>query len=151
MPSDNIHLYFAYGMNMDEARMHGRCPGATLIGPAVLPHHRFIINLRGVATVVPEVGASVYGLLWRLTANDIAELDRFEGVASGYYRRAVKDVTTSDHSCVHVDIYVADDATPGEPRAGYLERILAAADRWQFPAVYMEVLSKCRVTDGQVT
>ena len=48
---------------------------------------RLIINHRGVATLVPEPGARVPGLIWRLTPACEAALDRHEGVAKGVYRK----------------------------------------------------------------
>lgn len=47
-----MRCYFAYGSNMDVRQMGQRCPGATLLWTATLGGYRFIINRRGVATVI---------------------------------------------------------------------------------------------------
>src|SRR4051794_9122870 len=60
-------IYFAYGSNMIASQMARRCPGARLIGPALIRDYRFRINRRGVATVLPETAAIVRGALWSLT------------------------------------------------------------------------------------
>ena len=38
-------LYFAYGSNMNPARMAKRCPGAITLGRAKLPHYRLAERL----------------------------------------------------------------------------------------------------------
>jgi hypothetical protein len=63
-------LYFAYGSNMDLAQMSNRCERAATVSAAKLPSHRFIINSRGVATIVPDPSSTVQGLLWRITKAD---------------------------------------------------------------------------------
>ena len=56
-------LYFAYGSNMDQEQMRQRCPEAAFVGTASLPGYMFIINERGVATVIPKADASVPGVV----------------------------------------------------------------------------------------
>jgi hypothetical protein len=48
-----------------------------------LPGWRFVINRRGVATLLPEPGACAAGLVWHLTTACEAALDKYEGVAGG--------------------------------------------------------------------
>ena len=146
--SSSRQPYFAYGLNMDEIQLAGRCPEALLLGPATLPEHRFIINRRGVATVVPATGAMAYGLLWDLTGKNLEKLDRFEGVPSGHYTRELANVLTQNGAIVRATIYVASDATPGKPRSGYLEQIIMAAREHGFPSHYLEVLEACRMIGG---
>jgi hypothetical protein len=47
-----------------------------------------------------------------------------------------------------VAIYIAAGAAPGEPRPRYLERIIEAARKHEFPIEYLEVLEACRTTGG---
>ena len=54
--------YFAYGLNMHRAEMAQRCPGAVLQGIARLDRHEFLINARGVATIV-QARSFVFGVL----------------------------------------------------------------------------------------
>src|SRR6266481_7272980 len=118
-------LYFAYGLNMHRAEMAERCPNAVLQGIARLDRHEFLINARGVATVVPA-RSFVYGVLWTVSASDETRLDRFEGVEFGFYRK--RGVTVrSEAGQVQAFAYVAWNSVPGRPRAGYLESILEAA------------------------
>ena len=138
--------YFAYGANMEQPRMAGRCPSAVIVNPAVLRDQRFQIGRHGYATVVPEPGAQVHGVLWMLTDADERELDRYEGVAEGLYAKARHRVhvqlggVSGAIDAVEALVYVAQDAARGRPRPGYLERIIACAERHGLPARYVAEL-----------
>lgn len=132
--------YFAYGSNMDRDQMRVRCPGAELIGPARLDGYRYLVNQRGVATVVPLEGSRVHGLVWELDDHHEAELDRYEGVAGGFYRRERLVVTAAHRDAVDALVYVAADESPGAARPDYQELIVAAAEREGLPAPYLAEL-----------
>ena len=128
--------YFAYGSNMDVQQMAVRCPDAVVVGTACLPGHRFLINTHGVATVVPSQGESIHGVLWEISKADEASLDRYEGVAAGFYRKVITRVWLDDGNAADALIYIATDETPGAPRAGYMERVVAAAKSHRLSAKY---------------
>lgn len=132
--------YFAYGSNMDEEQMYRRCVSPGLVGLATLPGWRFRINSRGVATVVPEDGSTVYGVLWLIDESDEASLDRYEGVDAGYYVKRTETVYGEGEVAREALLYVATDDEPGSPWPGYLEWIVAAARRHGLPARYIEEL-----------
>lgn len=132
--------YFAYGMNMDTGAMARRCATPEIVCVARLEGHRFVINTRGVATVVEDPGATVHGVLWELCEDDLAALDRFEGVATGNYRRVPAEVVRTTGEVEEAIIYVASDASPGPPRSGYLEAVVDAATVHGFPADYLTAL-----------
>lgn len=87
LPSPPTTLYFAYGSNLSLTQMSHRCPSSPHNGVAALHHHRWIINARGYANVVPSPGDVVYGLTYALTAEDEARLDVDEGVPWAYEKR----------------------------------------------------------------
>lgn len=118
--------YFAYGSNMDAEQMARRCPEATALGVAILDGWDVAINDRGVATIVPDPAALVEGVLWRVTETCLRALDRYEGVASGLYRRE-QLALHGEGGLLEATVYVATSSEPGGPRAGYLESILAGA------------------------
>ncbi len=134
-------LYFAYGSNMVEPQMTERCPGARLIGPGTLRGYRFLINSHGYATIQPAPSAAVHGLLWRLTPADEASLDRYEGVRPGLYRKVEMEIGTPGAPPVRAFLYVGTDSVPGAPRPGYLDAILAAAERHGLPEPYRRELA----------
>ena len=100
--------YFAYGSNMDTARMLARCPGARPVGAATLPGFRLVERLY--ADVEPSAGCEAKGLLWSVTEADLASLDRHEGVAGGVYERLVVPVTL-DGQTVGAYCYLMTEAT----------------------------------------
>ena len=133
-------LYFAYGSNMDLAQMGNRCERAATVGTAELPSHRFIINSRGVATVVPDPVSTVQGLLWRINKTDERSLDHYEGVTQGLYKKTFLKVTLPSGRKIRALFYVATDRTPGEPRPGYMEKIVSAAQECGLPDSYVDQL-----------
>lgn len=136
-------LYFAYGSNMDKCQMEDRCPTAKLIGKARLAGYKFIINNRGVASVIENDGSYVEGLLWSVFSEDEAKLDRYEGVEFDYYRKrevTVESMSTGAGRAAMV--YIASEDTPGLPRSGYLEKIIKAANKFEFDANYRTELAE---------
>ena len=134
-----IH-YFAYGSNMDETQMCQRCSaGATIIGKTKLPNHRFIINSRGVATVTPQPKSEVHGIVWEITNACEKSLDDCEGVKYGTYTKEMMPVEIANKSTSAL-VYIAKDNTHGSARSGYMEMIIAAAEKHRFPDKYIEEL-----------
>lgn len=69
--------YFSYGMNTNLGSMKMRCPNARSLGAAVLPHYAF--EFKSFATVIPNMGNEVEGVLWEITDECEKSLDRLEG------------------------------------------------------------------------
>ncbi len=134
-------LHFAYGSNMDCGLMRRRCPGARLVGGAVLPNHRFIITKDGYASVVAARGAQVHGLLWRLTPRDLAALNAYENIDAGLYRAASLAVRAGGRA-VRALVYLGRSGVPGRPRLGYMELVAAAAREAGLPADYVASLER---------
>lgn len=132
--------YFAYGSNLDASQMAHRCPGSTCLGRAVLEGYEFVIMSRGYATIVPQPGARVHGLLWTLTPADEASLDRYESVALDHYRKETVTVRAENNDLLPVLTYIARETDSGAPRSGYLERIVRAAEVCGLPDAYITEL-----------
>ena len=130
-------LYFAYGSNMDAVAMAKRCPRSLAIGPARLMRHRLAIMREGWLTAVRDPRATVHGVLWNLALSDMPALDRYEGVASGLYSKALQAVAT-ETAPKRALIYFGANAGPGHPPPGYIEAIVAAARQWGLPLVALE-------------
>jgi gamma-glutamylcyclotransferase len=120
--------YFAYGSNMSTAQMSKRCPNAIKIGVATLTGYKFMINEKGYAAVIEKKDALVIGILWTLSSQDRATLDRWEGahLENGNYYPKHFTVAT-DNAAVDALVYIARNTTVGRPKAGYLELIVDAA------------------------
>ena len=137
MPAVNTCRYFAYGSNMDRTQMHHRCPGAAVVGTARLREHRFLINRRGVASVVPAAARDVYGVLWDITQPHERALDNYEGIAAGWYYKTVVEVESTAGDTQSAMIYIACDQVEGLPRHGYMQKIVAAAEDFSLPEAYV--------------
>ncbi len=62
--------YFAYGSNMNLEQMKYRCPAAEVVemsGLKIIGWHSGEAPGNGVATVLPEKGSCVEGVLWKIT------------------------------------------------------------------------------------
>ena len=93
---NTMFLYFAYGSNMNPARMSKRCPGAIDLGGATLYHHRVAERLYADIDFVE--GAETEGVLYVITEEHLRKLDRYEGYPS-VYRRIWVDVEFED--CIY--------------------------------------------------
>jgi gamma-glutamylcyclotransferase (GGCT)/AIG2-like uncharacterized protein YtfP len=128
---------FAYGANIIAADMAQRCPAAREVQTAALPGWRFAIMENGYATLLPDARSRVVGVLWSITPRCERDLDDFEGVDRGLYRREVLTIEGTPAL-----VYLASSTSPGRPRTGYLEPIIAAAQARAFPADYLEELRR---------
>ncbi|KAF9777237.1 hypothetical protein IL306_004485 [Fusarium sp. DS 682] len=72
--------------------MASRCPESYYVGRAILLDHRWQINTRGFANVIPCSGYTVHGLVYQVSVDDEARLDRNEGVHSGAYTKSYHSV-----------------------------------------------------------
>lgn len=70
-------FYFAYGSNMNPNRMQDRIPGARLIGPGVL--RGWSVRERLYADIDRSRKGQVDGVIYCITADELAVLDRYEG------------------------------------------------------------------------
>jgi hypothetical protein len=122
---------------MDRDQMKRRCPKAEALIIYKLKDYKFIINGRGVATVVPYRGSSVEGVLWGLSSECKEALDRSEGVSKGFY----KDEFIPIFKGLNALIYIAADDFPGRPRENYLEGIIKTANTLYFSKSYIDYLN----------
>lgn len=71
------HLYIAYGSNINLEQMAYRCPHSRVVGTSEIKD--FELEFRGVATIVPNKGATVPVLIWELDERDLPTLNKYEG------------------------------------------------------------------------
>ena len=131
------HDYFAYGSNLNLRQMRRRCPDSQRIDKVILRGYRLVFPRRdihwrgGVAGIAPDVGLHVEGALYRTSDNDLAALDRYEGVCEGEYIRANVVVEMSDHSNRAALTYLAVAEVESEsvfaPSDRYLDAIIQGA------------------------
>lgn len=85
--------YFAYGSNMNLDQMAYRCPAASVVEKVKLEGYRLTFCGRGkgcgVATILPEEGSRVEGVLWKITPECEKSLDFYEGYPHLYGKETV--------------------------------------------------------------
>src|SRR5262249_41128153 len=100
-----------------------------------------IITTDGYASIVPQSGGIVHGVVWRLTPRDVAALNAYESLDSGLYTMTTLPVRTEGRQ-VAAMAYVARSRNDGRPRAGYVDVIVSAARDWGFPDTYVQSLAR---------
>jgi cation transport regulator ChaC len=145
--------YFAYGSNMDAARLFADrlAPAGVAVGERIagrLDGWRLAFNKRartpvgsGAGNIVPTGGASVFGTLNRLSEAGFTVLDGYEGVAGGHYERRTLatvrlDTGESVEAITYVALLTAEDL---KPTRAYLAHLLAGKDL--LPADYVRRLA----------
>lgn len=127
-------FYFAYGSNADPERFRSRVGAWVSRRPAWLRDHRlrFSANVQseggGGAVVDPVDGDVVAGVLYEITEEQMAAMDREEfdpsRNATNAGRREQTIVMTEDASVVAQLYTVVDDGRSQTPSARYLQFIL---------------------------
>ena len=138
-------LYAAYGSNMDPAQMLLRCPHSPQRGTGWLEGWRLTFGGEDIgwdgalATVVEEPGSRVFVVLYDMFENDEKELDNWDGVTLGYYRKAKVRVETLDGD-VLAWLYVLNFYEGGLPSARNIGILADSAERAGAPADYVSAL-----------
>lgn len=153
LPEEANLYYFAYGSNMSQVQMRKRTQGEFVcigyIAGFSLRFHKFGDDGHGKADAF-ETGINsdmVWGVLYKVSSNDIASLDNREGVATGHYKRAKIKITipegTSHGLGSETDAFVylamPSKIAPGlRPSPDYLGLVLSGAREHHLPAAYVE-------------
>jgi gamma-glutamylcyclotransferase len=132
-------LVFAYGSNLDARQMRARCASARIEARAVLPNHALAFGGfsrrwgGAVASVVPEPGGRVEGLLYLIAPSDLCQLDRHEGTPFTY-ERISKLVTDERGRRRRAQLYRQSAANfdPWLPQPDYFRVLLLAYERLGF-------------------
>ena len=138
-------LYFAYGSNMEPRRMKRRAPRSRPLGPARLPGYRldftrYSTNFHGgVADVVPDAEAEVWGVLYEVEESDLERLDEHEGVPVAYRRGAVS-VIDDDGREREAVVYLANRTGRFTPRKEYMDFLLRGAREQGLPQEWLRHL-----------
>ena len=132
-------LHFSYGANMSRAIMRRHARDAEPLGVAELAGHRFVITGDGYASVEPARGATVHGVLWRITPRDRVTLDAWENISAGLYRAETVPVRHAGELMPAL-VYYARPRGEGRPKPGYIELVIAAAREWNLPPRHIRSL-----------
>jgi gamma-glutamylcyclotransferase (GGCT)/AIG2-like uncharacterized protein YtfP len=108
------HYYFAYGRNTNLNDMEHRCPGAVRIDNAWIDGYAF--KWRSTADIELATDNYVVGVLWALTDEHLASLDRFEKFPSYYFRQRVIARTGQQEyvSWAYMMVNQGNESLPGD-------------------------------------
>jgi gamma-glutamylcyclotransferase len=144
--------YFSYGSNLDQARLQRRCPGAFLVSVGSLPDYRLAFTIHsegwnaGAADVVATAGDRAWGLVFRLSEDDLHALDRYEGYPE-HYTRFLASIETPA-GIVDAWAYTASQKQEFvRPRRRYMDLIREAALHHGFPEGYVRMLDRIPVVE----
>ena len=151
--------YFAYGSNMNPARLADQRlkERAVQMGPRIggrldgwrLAFNKIARSPEGAAAgnIVEAPGETVHGTLNRMPDAGLAVLDIWEGVAGGHYKRQTVAVVRADTGeTIEAVTYIALKVGEGlRPTRDYLDHLLAGKDL--LPAAYWEKLKETPTLD----
>jgi hypothetical protein len=147
-------IYFAYGADLNPARLLRRAPGHRSLGVARLANYklvfpRFAREWNGAsASIDASAGDVVFGALYDLPPDDVPVLHRHKGYdpdgPAELNEHVFREVTVrrvSNNERVNAWTYVAvPDNTNALPSRGYVDAILDGARYHGLPRAYVVVL-----------
>jgi hypothetical protein len=140
-----VALYAAYGSNMDPEQMLVRCPHSPQRGTGWLEGWRLTFGGEDIGwdgallTVVEEPDTRVFVVLYDMFETDEKELDNWDGVTLGYYRKAKVRVQTLEGD-VLAWLYVLNAYEGGLPSARSIGILADSAEKAGAPADYVTAL-----------
>lgn len=143
----NMVWYFAYASNMNRTQMQQRAGNPAEEKVARLDNYELNFEKvarggTGTGNLVPAAGKVVYGVLYRVTEQQLKVLDRFEGVPE-HYRRSEVTVTDAEGNKIAAQVYLARKVRRGlKPDRLYLQRIVQGAEEHNLPADYIQQLKR---------
>lgn len=149
-------LYFAYGSNLCPQQMQKRCAGTRFVAVAALADHRLCFPRisrtwggGGVAGIVPDPGATAFGVVYDLTEEALAVMDGYEGHPHDYFRTEI-NITPVQGSPFTCWSYFANpqDGAPFLPVQAYLAQMISGAEAHGLPQHYIDALKAQKVLES---
>ena len=127
-------LYFAYGANMHPTAMKMRCPDAVPLCQFNLLDWK--LEFYNHATIVPEAGCYVPGVLWEITEDCEYSLDAFEGYPTYYVKR---DWYQDDRDFFFYEMTPSNRF--GLPGNSYVANIADSYQYWNIPSDILKMVA----------
>jgi gamma-glutamylcyclotransferase len=147
--SKNKAVYFAYGTLLDINGMKKYCPSAESLGVMRFKGYRMGFALCGAdpsvggCTLVEDPGNTMYGVLYSLPAEELAELDAASGVDKGLWATIKITLINDKGQKVPANtLTIPDPAGRYRPPETYTTPILVGARAWPLPAAYIKQLEE---------
>ena len=130
-----MRFYIAYGSNLSVEQMAARCPGAEIVGKAMLKDWKLAFGQH--ATIEPCPGGEVPVLIWSITDEDERTLDRYEGYPKYYYKEDLivhmTDLDGKNPATVMAMVYIMTEIQKnGYPSSTYYYTIREGYTRFGF-------------------
>ena len=127
-------FYFSYGSNMSIKRISTRISSVEKICVACLPEHRLVFHKRsndGSAKCDAFHSANkqdqVYGVIYRISAEQKIILDKYEGLGQGYADKTVSLTDSEGREYQAITYYALDISHSLQPYHWYKEHVLSGA------------------------
>jgi len=136
--------YFAYGSNMNHKQMQRRCPNSKFIKPVYLENAKFIYdgksiawNEKAVANIVTIDAGQVWGGIFEIDEDNLAELDCCEGFPKSY-GKGIVNVKDEEGNVFQAWAYYRAGEKQGVPSTSYRNIILQGAKDCGLPEEYIK-------------
>lgn len=127
---------FSYGSNHPDQLQERLGHRVSSMRAAYKPNYRRIFRGwsrnwgGGVASLERSPGSTVYGYIAKVSDDDLAVLDRFEGVRSGNYARKRMQVVDGNGKKVNAVVYLSTSREFNRPTRAYLEAVALTIGRF---------------------
>ncbi|MFC1513449.1 gamma-glutamylcyclotransferase family protein [candidate division KSB1 bacterium] len=132
MKKANKILFFAYGSNMSHSQMNESCPGSKFIKRAILKDYKFVYDgnsdkgAGASGNIVKSKNSKVYGGLFEISEQNLAELDKGDGYAENYDRIEV-EVKDDENISYEAFVYFRKWKRKGKPHPLYRKIVIMGA------------------------
>jgi cation transport regulator ChaC len=138
-------LYFAYGANMDEETLRARGVQFTKVCTGKVRNLRLVFHKpaddgTGRADLADQKGAVTEGVVYDVPEASLANLDVYEGVDKGHYRRQTMTVQTPRGEMECIAYRAAKFKTGLKPNPDYLRTVIRGAEAHRLSADYLVFL-----------
>ncbi len=138
-------LYFAYADNMDIENLGSRNVIFEKVATGKVRHYRLAFHKpaedgSGMADLQDDRGNVVEGVVWDVPEASLDNLDVYEEVDKGHYRRQPIVVQTSKGELDCITYRAAKYRNGLKPRRDYLEKIIRGAEAHRLSGEYITFL-----------
>jgi hypothetical protein len=139
------YLYAGYGSNLNLEQMTRRCPGADLVGAGILRNARLVFAYH--LGIVQDDAATVPIGVMKVTAADVAALDRYEALGRQYERILV--TVECNGQAVRCFTYLKKDNALEAPSGPYYETCLQGYNDWAFDSRRLRHAREKAIKEGK--
>lgn len=139
-PKPGHRLIFTYDLLMDDTAIRNHCPEARFISTARVLNRQFVVNSEGAVTAVRRKGCATHGIVWEIAEAEAIHLESFLGVPKDVDRFGAF-ARTQRGSLIAVEFYGSGNHRHGEASHGDISRLLALANRREFPESYQQEIA----------